>query len=43
MIIWIDCFGIQVDPLLVNGSLEPFLEGDAVLDDVPHIPMIWAE
>jgi hypothetical protein len=43
MVILIDGFRVQVDPLLVNKPLEPLLEGDVVLDNMTHIPVIWAE
>ena len=42
MVIRINSIRIQVDSPLDDGFLEPLLEGDAILDQVTDIPMVWA-
>jgi hypothetical protein len=40
MVVRVDGIGVQVDPLLINGSLEPFLESNAVFYRMANIPVI---
>jgi hypothetical protein len=42
VVVGVDGFRVQVDPLLIDGSLEPFLEGDAIFYGMTNVPVIRA-
>lgn len=40
MIVGVESIVVQVDPLLFDGSLEPFLEDDAIFYCMANIPVV---